>query len=188
MNPSTSRRKRLVAAGVVATALSVAGTGAAMAANSARPAADEPGAPAAAAPDAATPGTPVDEEALAREAAALESYTQAQYDAFWASGYTTADLDALAALWGTEYTETKSRVGQMLLDGADLPFPPGSTPSNDPAGDAAVAFWDAGYTYEDAEALAALWGTDVWETKVRAGQALLDGEALPVAPGSSVTP
>ncbi|QCB92472.1 hypothetical protein [Cellulomonas shaoxiangyii] len=48
------------------------------------------------------------------------------------------------------------------------------------------AFWDAGYTYDDALALAALWGTEIIETKARAGQALLDGQTLPVAPGSTV--
>ena len=31
------------------------------------------------------------------------------------AGRHTVDLDALGSLWGTEYTETKSRVGQMLL-------------------------------------------------------------------------
>ncbi|QGQ18250.1 hypothetical protein GC089_01925 [Cellulomonas sp. JZ18] len=82
--------------------------------------------------------------------------------------------------------------------------PSGTAPTADPAADAADgpaaapadpaaeytaeqydAFWGAGYTVEDAEALAALWGTEITETKARAGQALLDGQTLPVAPGSS---
>ena len=45
---------------------------------------------------------------------------------------------------------------------------------------------DAGYTYDDAVALAALWSTDVADTKAQAGGLLLDGQTLPVAPGSSV--
>ena len=191
MNPSTRRPKRLVPAGVAAASLSLAGAGAAMAANGAPAPADEAPAvsPAPDAPEAPEAGAPTDAEALAREAAAIEAFTQEQYDAFWASGYTTADVDALGALWGTEYTETKSRVGQMLLDGTAIPIAPGSTPVTLSPGQAeAIAFWDSGYTWEDAEALAALWGIDTWDTKVRAGTALLAGETLPIAPGASVTP
>jgi len=44
------------------------------------------------------------------------------------------------------------------------------------------AFWGAGYTPEDVDALGALWSTDDTETKSRAGQMILGGEALPVAP------
>jgi len=48
------------------------------------------------------------------------------------------------------------------------------------------AFWAAGYYMQDADALAQLWGTDLQEAKSRAGQLLLDGEPVPVAPGSSL--
>ena len=44
------------------------------------------------------------------------------------------------------------------------------------------AFWGAGYTYDDVLALDELWNTDDTETKARAGQMLLDGRAVPVAP------
>src|SRR5690349_14623598 len=50
----------------------------------------------------------------------------------------------------------------------------------------ADAFWGAGYWMEDAFALADLWHVDVLEAKGRAGQMLLDGQPVPVAPGSSV--
>ncbi len=180
MNPSTRRRKRLVAAGLVATALSVAGTGAAMAANGAK---DAPEA-------AAEPATGV-EEAPTEEAWITEmpeGFSPAQLEALEAAGYTVEDLDALGTLWGTEYTDTKVRAGQMLLDGVELPVAPGSTPSAFPGEDDAATFWDAGYTFEDAEALAALWGVEIWDAKVRAGQAITAGEAVPIAPGASVTP
>jgi hypothetical protein len=39
---------------------------------------------------------------------------------------------------------------------------------------------------EDANALADLWHVNVLEAKGRAGQLLLDGQPVPVAPGSSV--
>lgn len=48
------------------------------------------------------------------------------------------------------------------------------------------AFWGAGYYLEDAVALAALWDVDVLEAKGRAGQLLIDGQAVPVAPGASL--
>lgn len=50
----------------------------------------------------------------------------------------------------------------------------------------ADAFWGAGYFMEDADALAALWHVDLLEAKGRAGQLLLDGQPVPVAPGSSL--
>lgn len=50
----------------------------------------------------------------------------------------------------------------------------------------ADAFWGAGYYMEDADALAELWDVQLLEAKGRAGQMLLDGQPVPVAPGSSV--
>ena len=47
------------------------------------------------------------------------------------------------------------------------------------------AFWGAGFTSEDLAALNELWRTDSLETKARAGQLLVDGESVPVVPGSS---
>lgn len=178
MNPSTRRRKRLVAAGVVATALSVAGTGAAMAANSAR------AEPEAAAEPAPAVAEVADDEAWMAEMP--EGFAPEQLDALLAAGYTVEDIDALGALWGTEYVETKVRAGQMLLDGVEVPIAPGSTPSYFPNAEDAATFWDAGYTVADSEALAALWGLEIWDAKVRAGQAISAGEALPIAPGTSV--
>ncbi|MGW6129099.1 hypothetical protein ACWFNE_03640 [Cellulomonas sp. NPDC055163] len=48
------------------------------------------------------------------------------------------------------------------------------------------AFWAAGYVMEDAAALAELWQVELLEAKGRAGQLLLDGRPVPVAPGSSL--
>ncbi|SFJ68386.1 hypothetical protein [Cellulomonas sp. KH9] len=211
MNPSTTpqpRRRRMVAIGVIAATLTVAGSGAAIAAN--------PNSVAGQAVEEALGLVGVDWSGMP------EGYTREQYVAFWGAGYTVADLEELSALWGTESTETKARAGQMLLDGEQVPVDPTGTVPTAPAeaesSDAAApapadvpvrpeggdvpapeqptvaytdaqydAFWDAGYTSEDAKALAALWGTEIIETKARAGQALLDGQTLPVAPGSTVT-
>ena len=184
MNPSTRRRKRLVAAGVVAVSLSVAGTGAAMAANGARAGSVE---------EAATPDPVVEEAATPDpvvESAPVDvppSAPEEVYDALWDAGYTIEDVDALATLWGIDPMDAKARTGQMLLDGEPVPVAPGSTPSYFPESDEYEAFWAAGYTYDDLLALGALWGLEESDAKARAGQALIDGETLPIAPGSSVT-
>lgn len=47
------------------------------------------------------------------------------------------------------------------------------------------AFWDQGYTTDDVAALEDLWQTDATTAKARAGQLLLDGAAVPVAPGEA---
>ncbi|WP_028045773.1 hypothetical protein [Cellulomonas sp. URHE0023] len=48
------------------------------------------------------------------------------------------------------------------------------------------AFWGAGYYMEDAFALADLWHVELLEAKGRAGQLLLDGQTVPIAPGASL--
>jgi hypothetical protein len=172
-------RRRLVTVGVVAVGLSVAGAGAAM---------------------AVAPASPVSRVVAGALADAgvdwsfmPSGYTQAQYEAFWGAGHTVEDVETLSALWNLDATETKAKAGQLLIDGEALPLEGTRTPIElDDAGAAPVegddprdAFWDAGYTYEDAVALSELWSTDVYETKAQAGQKLLDGEELPIAPGST---
>jgi hypothetical protein len=48
------------------------------------------------------------------------------------------------------------------------------------------AFWGAGYSAEDVAKLNDLWNTDSIQTKARAGQMILDGSVLPVAPSPTV--
>ncbi|WP_258723654.1 hypothetical protein [Cellulomonas sp. NS3] len=181
------RGRRIVAAGVVAAGLSVAGAGAAMAV-----------APTSAVSQAVAGAL---HDAGVDWSFMPAGYTQAQYEAFWGAGYTAEDVDALAALWSTGTTETKAHAGQLILDGQELPFPPspaaeertdaGGTATTD--GSAAVghseeqlgAFWGAGYTPEDLAALNDLWSSESMETKARAGQMILDGQTVPVAPGST---
>jgi hypothetical protein len=58
------------------------------------------------------------------------------------------------------------------------------------AGDKArAAFFAAGYDYNDAVALGNLWHeSDPWQVKADAGQKLIDGQTLPIKPGSSPNP
>lgn len=48
------------------------------------------------------------------------------------------------------------------------------------------AFWGAGYSAEDVVQLSDLWKSDAIQTKARAGQMILDGDVLPVAPSPTV--
>lgn len=108
-------------------------------------------------------------------------YTREQYQAFWASDHAD-DVDRLAELWGTDPTETKARAGQMLLDGEPIPALPPLDPAAATDAQRQAAFWDAGYTFEDAEQLAGLWDVATSEAKVLAGADLLAGRTLPVPP------
>ncbi len=125
-------------------------------------------------------------------------YTMEQYIAFWGAGYTVEDAAALNELWSSDWMETKARAGQLLIDGQEVPIPPSGVPGGetteppppaDPVAEQQMplvqAFFAAGYSYEDAEALGELWSTEVWEAKARGGQLVLDGEALPVAPSGT---
>jgi hypothetical protein len=45
----------------------------------------------------------------------------------------------------------------------------------------AVSFFLDSYTYDDAVALGKVWNVDPWEAKILGGQALENGEALPIS-------
>ena len=54
--------------------------------------------------------------------------------------------------------------------------------------DAAVeVFFAAGYAYDDAVELGELWNVDFYQAKVLGGQALQDGEELPIEPLTRAT-
>jgi aryl-alcohol dehydrogenase-like predicted oxidoreductase len=171
-----SKTIRLTAIGLAATTLCVGGAGLAAAAN--------PSSSFGQAVGTAAHAAGVDWSDMP------EGYTQAQYEAFWGAGYSPEDQEALEELWSLESTEAKARAGQMILDGEQLPFEPGThTTPELPADEqtAIDAFFDAGYTVEDVATLNDLWDTDNVETKSRAGQMLLDGEELPIDPADAAT-
>lgn len=163
----TRRGARIAAAGVVTSTLAVAGAGAAAAAN--------PYSSMARTFENLVQAVGIDWTVLGN------GLTREQYDAYWGAGYTQEDTVALEALWGTGTDETKARAGQMLLDGEEPPVAPGT--SGPPLyHDGLDAYWAAGYGYEEAVALAELWGVDTDEAKARASQALEEGRTLPVPP------
>jgi hypothetical protein len=64
--------------------------------------------------------------------------------------------------------------------------PTGGVTTTDPEQDAVQAYLDAGYSFDDAVALAGRWGVaDPYQLKVRAGGFLRDGVALPDTPFAS---
>jgi hypothetical protein len=122
------------------------------------------------------------------------SYSQADLEkdwaAYFAAGYGYDDAVRLAALWHTEQNIglVKAEAGRRLLAGDALPFPPHPQPSvpstSDPADEAAVrAFLHAGYVWEDAVQLAALWKMpNPSDAKIAAGKKLEAGQKLPIEP------
>jgi hypothetical protein len=116
--------------------------------------------------------------------------------AYFAAGYGYADAERLARLWQiADPTAAKAEAGGRLLDGETLPFKPSgpdaqgiSTITAADRKNAALAqsFYDEGYTYEDAVALAKLWHSDdAYQAKVDAGRRLQHGKTLPIEPGST---
>ncbi|KSW21454.1 hypothetical protein [Cellulomonas sp. B6] len=169
------RGGRVVAAGLVTGTLAVAGAGAAAAA--------DPYSPVARAVETAAQAVGIQWSAMP------EGYTREQHDAVWAA-YEVEDVERLSALWQTDPIETKARAGQMLLDGEVPPVAPrtGATaPTPDPSAEEAAleAYWASGYTTQDAEALSDLWHVELTEAKARAGQLLVEGQPVPVAPSGA---
>ena len=115
--------------------------------------------------------------------------------------YGYCDATLIAGLWGESVTEAKSTIGYKLSNGLESTLKDALAEARKKA---LVAFDNnrlrcsyhlLGYSYEDAEKLAAYWGTDPWEAKQRIERKyLLDGnkthidEALKQARGASATP
>lgn len=97
-------------------------------------------------------------------------------------GYAPGDIDVLAQAWGVDAAEAAVRAGRELKTVGVLPFvdlPTGEVAESE----AAAAFFDAGYSYADAEVLAQRWGLpDPYGAKVKAGGYLGDGTALAASP------
>ena len=73
-------------------------------------------------------------------------------------------------------TAAKAKAGALLLANQPVPLEH-PTPSE---GDAAAAFFSAGYDYSDAVRLAQLWKVDAYSAKVKAGQDLLSTPQIPL--------
>jgi hypothetical protein len=123
---------------------------------------------------------------LVKSYAATDDSMSPALTAYFAAGYDYPNAVALGQLWNeTDITQIKTEAGQKLLDGETLPVKPDNPPPPaDSKGDAArAAFFAAGYTYQDAVTLGNMWNdTNTYQVKAEAGQKLLDGQTLPIAP------
>jgi hypothetical protein len=113
------------------------------------------------------------------------TYSEVDLQKYWDSGYGLDQAETLARLWQkTDLTAVKAEAGRRLLAGQKLPVKPyaGSTPAT--AEEKQVrAFFNAGYTAEDAATLARLWKkASPYDAKVEGGKRLLAGRTLPIQP------
>jgi hypothetical protein len=107
-------------------------------------------------------------------------------NAYFGAGYDYPNAVALGQLWNeTDINQIKTEAGQKLLDGQTLPVSPDNPPipQNTKGDKARAAFFNAGYTYADAVTLGNMWNdSNTYQVKADAGQKLLDGQTLPIAP------
>jgi hypothetical protein len=91
--------------------------------------------------------------------------------AFFDAGYNTCQADLLAKVWQTDLDQAKTRAGQALLEGKQQAIEDalnvvrhGGQP---PTGWTACAYHEYGYSYEDAERVAAAWSLSVEDAKAK---------------------
>jgi hypothetical protein len=90
--------------------------------------------------------------------------------AYWADGWSYCDIHLLARAWGVGEDEASARMVDKLNAGQDAAVQAAlqeQRSSITPDGFSACPYWEAGYSYEQAEALGAYWGMDVYEAKAR---------------------
>lgn len=95
----------------------------------------------------------------------------------------TVVAGGIALVGGTAYAANTAEEPQPAPVAATVE--PAPVETVDPAAAALDAYFAAGYTYDDAVVLGEQWNLDPFETKAAAGEKVMAGETLPVAPGSS---
>jgi hypothetical protein len=127
-------------------------------------------------------------------AASYSAVDQAKdWAAYFAAGYGYNDAVQLAAIWHSKANigDVKAEAGRRLLAGETLPVKPTGNPTSpapDPSEVAAYqaawdAFFNAGYTWDDAVRLAKLWHlADPGDAKVKAGKKIEAHQPLPFKP------
>lgn len=122
-------------------------------------------------------------EALARSPVAeggegFDVDMDSTYVAAWSgSGYTFCDAALVGHHWGTQAWDGKVSIGYKLTNGWGHLIPPLLEESRTHArtDGFTCTFYDEGYTYEDAEALARLWSVPLDEAKARMNDKLFMG-------------
>lgn len=129
-------------------------------------------------------GLKVFEKTLLQPARLQASQQNTVRCSFYDNGYTPADAQVLAELWGGTVEDAKGRAERKLLWGdqwvLDDELKSAYNGGYDTEGheegvggdaesQAANAFWDSPMNYCDAELLATFWETSLWEAKVTLG-------------------
>ena len=108
---------------------------------------------------------------------------------FFNSRYNFEDAELLAQLWNISLAEAKQAIGHKIINGIEDLLPEGVEPDSkidEPKVDwdakALDAFFKSGYTYNDAERLAQLWGQpDAYAGKKLIGAKILNGQEKLIA-------
>ncbi|WP_250008349.1 hypothetical protein [Actinoplanes sp. M2I2] len=121
-----------------------------------------------------------------------ETARDAQFEAYYDAGYGYDDAGRLAKIWklsDDDRSAVKAEAGRRLLLGETLPIKP---TADKPVPEETVsptqekqfrAFFNAGYTWDEAERLAKIWKiADPADAKLEGGKRLLAGQELPIKP------
>ena len=106
---------------------------------------------------------------------------QREWDAYASSGYSYWDARVLASFWNDDVSDAKSRIGRKMMWGGinKIILEQNLMDSRIKALAGAEnlnLFFDAGYSYKDAKALAGFWASDdVYENKVRIERNIIMG-------------
>ncbi|MBG0562686.1 hypothetical protein [Actinoplanes aureus] len=154
-----------------------------------------PGDPAATVPVAVLPAAAPASPSVAAPTPSTDAELQKRWDAYFRAGYNYTTAVELAKLWKMNPDEiglVKAEAGRRLLAGETLPLRPlpeveveqDDNPDLTAEQEKQLdAFFNAGYTWDDAVELAKLWKLDDPSgAKFEAGKRLLDGKKLPVRP------
>lgn len=131
------------------------------------------------------PTSPSAKPSTSPSASPEPTYSEVALRKYWDSGYGLEQAETLATLWhNDDLTAVKAEAGRRLLAGQKLPVKPyaGTTPVSGEEKQVR-AFFNAGYTSEDAATLARLWKKATpYDAKVEGGKRLLAGRTLPIRP------
>ena len=93
------------------------------------------------------------------------------FEAYVQSRYEYCDAVVMGGLWGVDPWDAKSKIGYLLREGSDVDTllrEAQLAAANNLDNHRLRCDYDTiGYSYDDAEALGALWGIDTWDAKVR---------------------
>jgi hypothetical protein len=97
-------------------------------------------------------------------------------DKYWRDGWSWCDVHVLSRAWSVPDDEAARRMQYKLDNGLESALTgtlEAMRPQITPDGFSTCPYYEAGYTYDQMEALGRLWGTDVYEAKTRVESKLI---------------